>query len=65
MDPKGKPAANMETSLKKASSWRRLFIEIFREESSPKPLFNPKLVIKINDETLSDEKAKADALISS
>jgi ribonucleoside-triphosphate reductase len=36
-----------------------LIIEIFTEESSPKPLLNPKLILKINDETLADESAKA------
>ncbi len=35
-----------------------LFIDIFIEESSPKPLLNPKIVIKINSNTLTDENTK-------
>ena len=36
-----------------------LLIEVFAEESSQKPLLNPNIVIKINKDTLTDEKAKA------
>jgi len=36
-----------------------LIVEVFGEESSPKPLLNPKLIIKINNEALVDENAKA------
>ncbi len=36
-----------------------LILEVFAEESSKKPLLNPKLVIKINKDTLADENAKA------
>jgi anaerobic ribonucleoside-triphosphate reductase len=36
-----------------------LLLEIFAEESARKPLFNPKVVIKIRPETFKDEKAKA------
>jgi anaerobic ribonucleoside-triphosphate reductase len=35
-----------------------LIIDIFKEESSPKPLLNPKLVIKINNTALTDEAPK-------
>jgi len=35
-----------------------LLLEIFAEESARKPLFNPKVVIKIRPETFKDEKAK-------
>ena len=51
----GKYADFAEESLLIAS----LVIEIFAEESSPKPLLNPRLIIKINDEALADENAKA------
>ena len=51
----GKYADFAEESLLIAS----LVIEIFAEESSPKPLLNPRLIIKINDEALMDENAKA------
>ncbi len=36
-----------------------LVLEIFLEESTPKPLLNPKLIIKVNSEALKDEKAQA------
>ena len=34
-------------------------LDVFAEESSPKPLLNPKLVIKVNSNVLSDENTKA------
>jgi ribonucleoside-triphosphate reductase len=36
-----------------------LILEIFAEESSPKPLLNPKLILKINNEAFIDENARA------
>jgi len=36
-----------------------LTVEVLVEESVQKPLFNPRVVLKINKETLTDEKAKA------
>ena len=36
-----------------------LIFEIFAEESSPKPLLNPKLIVKIHNETFIDENARA------
>ena len=36
-----------------------LVIEVFAEESSPKPLLNPKIIVKINNEALTDENARA------
>ena len=36
-----------------------LIVEIFAEESSPKPLLNPKLILKINNEAFVDENARA------
>jgi ribonucleoside-triphosphate reductase len=36
-----------------------IIIEVFKEESSPKPLLNPRLIIKINKDTFLDENAKA------
>ncbi len=35
-----------------------LLLDVFLEESSPKPLFSPKLVIKIGSTALNDENAK-------
>jgi ribonucleoside-triphosphate reductase len=36
-----------------------LILEIFAEESLRKPLFNPKLILKVRPETFADEKTKA------
>ena len=36
-----------------------LLLEIYAEESTRKPLFNPKIVIKIRSETFKDKKAEA------
>jgi ribonucleoside-triphosphate reductase len=36
-----------------------LILEIFAEESLRKPLFNPKIILKVRPETFADEKAKA------
>ena len=37
----------------------QLILEIFAEESARKPVYNPKIIIKLRAETLLDEKAKA------
>lgn len=34
-------------------------LDVFLEESTPKPLLNPKLVIKVNSDNLTDEKAQS------
>jgi anaerobic ribonucleoside-triphosphate reductase len=36
-----------------------LIIEVLEEESFSKPLLNPKLILKINNETIADENARA------
>jgi len=36
-----------------------LILEIFAEESVQKPLFNPKIILKMRPETFADEKVKA------
>lgn len=36
-----------------------LILDIFAEESANMPIFNPKLIIKMHDGTLGDEKARA------
>jgi anaerobic ribonucleoside-triphosphate reductase len=51
----GKYADFAEESLLIAS----FAIQVLTEESSPKPLLNPRLVLKINKETLVDENVRA------
>jgi len=51
----GKYADFSEESLLLAS----LILELHEEQSSTKPVLNPKIIIKVNSETVSDEKASA------
>ena len=57
--PQGKMCGKYADFAEESRLIASLVIEIFSEESSPKPLLNPRLIIKINDETLADENAKA------
>ena len=57
--PDGKVCGNYGDFAEESRLLASLAIEVFAEESSPKPLLNPKLIIKINSETLADEQAKA------
>ncbi len=53
--PNGKYGDYQQESTLLAS----VIIDVFLEESIPKPLLNPKIVVKINTVTLTDEHAKA------
>jgi anaerobic ribonucleoside-triphosphate reductase len=57
--PEGKTCGNYGDFAEESLLLASLAIEVFTEESNPKPLLNPKLVLKINEETLADENAKA------
>jgi ribonucleoside-triphosphate reductase len=57
--PQGKPCGNYGDFAEESRLLASLIIELFTEESSPKPLLNPKLILKINNEALLDENAKA------
>jgi len=57
--PKGKTCGEYGDFAKESLLLASLAIETFTEESSPKPLLNPKLVIKINSEASADEQARA------
>ena len=57
--PKGKTCGEYGDFAKESLLLASLDIETFTEESSPKPLLNPKLVIKINSEASADEQARA------
>ena len=56
--PQGKTCGKYGDFAEENRLLASLAIEIFAEESSPKPLLNPKLILKINNETLLDENAK-------
>ena len=57
--PQGKICGKYGDFTQESQLLAALIIEIFTEESSQKPLLNPKLVIKIDKETLTDENTKA------
>ncbi len=57
--PEGKTCGKYGDFAEESRLLASLAIELFTEESSPKPLLNPKLVIKINSEALADEQARA------
>jgi ribonucleoside-triphosphate reductase len=56
--PQGKAIGKYGDYTKESQLLASLILDVFLEESSPKPLFSPKLVVKINDAALTDESAK-------
>jgi anaerobic ribonucleoside-triphosphate reductase len=57
--PQGKTFGEYADFAEESRLLASLALEVFAEESFPKPLLNPKLVLKVNKETLSDENARA------
>jgi anaerobic ribonucleoside-triphosphate reductase len=57
--PQGKTCGKYEDFAEESQLLASLAIEVFTEESNPKPLLNPRLILKINKETLADENARA------
>jgi anaerobic ribonucleoside-triphosphate reductase len=57
--PQGKISGKYGDYAQESQLLASLIIDVFSEESSHKPLLNPKLVIKINNAVLADENAKA------
>jgi anaerobic ribonucleoside-triphosphate reductase len=55
----GKPAGKYSDYTEATRLLASLIIDICAEESSPKPLLNPKLIIKVDPETLKDETVNA------
>ena len=56
--PEGKIIGKYGDFAQESQLLASLIIEIFAEESFPKPLLNPKIIIKINNNVLADENAK-------
>jgi anaerobic ribonucleoside-triphosphate reductase len=56
--PQGKICGTYTDFAEESRLLASLIIEVFAEESFPKPLLNPKLVLKVNKETLADENAR-------
>jgi len=59
LDLSGKSVSTYGNFSEESQLLALLLLEIFAEESTRKPLFNPKIVIKIRPGTFKDEKAKA------
>jgi ribonucleoside-triphosphate reductase (formate) len=57
--PKGKTKGKYGDFIHESQLIASLILDVFAEESTNKPLLSPKLVIKINNEALADENAKA------
>jgi ribonucleoside-triphosphate reductase (formate) len=55
--PNGKISGKYLDFAQESQQLASFILEIFLEENAKKPLLNPKLIIKINQETLTDENA--------
>ncbi len=55
----GKVVGNHKDFTEESQLLASLILDIFAEESVQKPLFNPKIIVKIRSETLTDPRAKA------
>ena len=56
--PHGKIAGKYGDFAQESQNLASLVCDVFLEENAKKPLLNPKLIIKINQESLADENAK-------
>ncbi|HJW65988.1 MAG TPA: anaerobic ribonucleoside-triphosphate reductase, partial [Candidatus Bathyarchaeia archaeon] len=57
--PHGKPSGKYGDFVNETNLLASLIIEVVAEESSPKPLLNPRIIIKISNEALTNDNAKA------
>ncbi|MEM2080944.1 MAG: anaerobic ribonucleoside-triphosphate reductase [Candidatus Bathyarchaeia archaeon] len=57
--PEGKICGRYSDFSDESRLLAALILEILEQESSPKPLLNPKIIIKISNEALVDEQARA------
>jgi len=57
--PMGKTTGKYGDFIEEAQTLASLILEVLAEESKTKPLFNPKIVVKIRSETYTDVRAKA------
>ena len=57
--PQGKTVGTYRDFAEESLLLASLVIEICIEESTPKPVLNPQLIVKVNSEALKDEKAQA------
>jgi anaerobic ribonucleoside-triphosphate reductase len=57
--PQGKAAGKYGDFASESRLLASLILDIYAEENAPKPILNPKLIVKVNNETLTEEGAKA------
>jgi ribonucleoside-triphosphate reductase len=57
--PSGQHSGKYGDFREESQTLASLILEILAKESASKPLFNPKIIVKVRPETFSDEKAKA------
>lgn len=57
--PQGKITGKYCDFTQESQQLASIILDLFLEENTKKPLVNPKLVIKINEDSLTDERAKA------
>ncbi len=57
--PKGKIIGKYSDFSQEIQLLASVILEVYAEENAKKPLLNPKLVIRINKDSFTDEKAKA------
>jgi anaerobic ribonucleoside-triphosphate reductase len=57
--PEGKTCGKYGDFAEESRLLASLVLDVFEEESNPKPLLNPRLVLKISKETFEDESAKS------
>jgi anaerobic ribonucleoside-triphosphate reductase len=55
----GNVAGKYEDYMEETQLLASLLLDVFLEESAAKPLINPKIIVKIRSEILSDQRAKA------
>jgi len=57
--PFGKSVGHYGDFIEESQFLASLLLEIFADESTRKPLLNPKIILKIRSETFADDRAKA------
>jgi anaerobic ribonucleoside-triphosphate reductase len=57
--PEGKACGSYGEFAEESRLLAELTVDIFTEESTLKPLLNPKIIVKVTNEALADENAKA------
>jgi anaerobic ribonucleoside-triphosphate reductase len=57
--PNGKQTGEYQDFLEESQNTASLLLDVLIEETDPKPLLNPKLIVKVRPEIFKDQRAKA------